>query len=409
MGKLTVAWLWFFLLLTSYYVLKPIRDANGTELAEHLNYWYVGSFAANIVVLAVYAKLVRWLSPRWLTTIVYEFFALCLLGFMAVGTMLDKWPIGVNGAFYIWVSVFNLVVVAVFWSTMTDVFTPEESKSWFGVLASAGSIGAIVGSGFTMWQSQKWGTVSLLAVSFGGLQMAVILAHLTLGRRSNSQTPARPATPAETEIRPSLIDGLKHVLESRYLLGICLFVFLGKVAATYFYNNLQLSLKSSEIGLEARTSLFATMNLWTQIGSMLAQGVLFAWLIKWFGLRTTISIPALTLVVLMVGLYGDPTLNMLIIAQVTQQIVGYGLMTPGQNVLFTMLSKQDRYVSKGFIDTVLFRFSDVVASQMCTAISRSGLALGTASLAMIPLLMVWAVLSWNLGKKHDRTLAENNC
>ncbi|MEQ1827069.1 MAG: hypothetical protein ABL921_14035 [Pirellula sp.] len=96
-----------------------------------------------------------------------------------------------------------------------------------------------------------------------------------------------------------------------------------------------------------------------------------------------------------------PTLSVLVIVQATQQIVGYGLMTPGQNLLFTLLSKQERYVSKGFIDTVLFRFSDVVAGQLCSTLTKTGLSLGFSPLLLIPALSIWLGISWTLGRRHD--------
>lgn len=412
-AKFWVAWLWFFILLNSYYVLKPIRDANGTVLAKYLNYWYMGSFAASIAVLSIYAFLANRLSPRNLTLVVYQFYTICLIGFIAASYWIPEWPTWLTGAFYLWVSVFNLSVVALFWSVMTDVFAPHESKSWFGLLASAGSVGALTGSGLTVMQSQRWTTTSLLLCSLVGLQVSVGLALLCLflsKRRGSLESQDEGASssmrmePNSNIARPpTLMQGIVHIAGSRFLMGICLFVFLGKFAATYCYNNLQLSLLDSNIALEARTSLFASMNMWTQVGSMILQGICFAVIVQTFGAKGVLAIPCLIMIGLMCGLWLQPTLAILVVAQVTQQIVGYGLMSPGQNLLFTMLSRHDRYVTKGFVDTVLFRFSDVIAGQLCAGIVFLGLSLSTASGLMIPVMIGWLIVSWKLGKTYDRS------
>jgi AAA family ATP:ADP antiporter len=195
---------------------------------------------------------------------------------------------------------------------------------------------------------------------------------------------------------------MARVASSRYLLALCGYVLIGKFAATFIYNNLQLSLKASEITAEIRTSWFAQMNLVTQVGSMVIQGLVVAWLFRWIGVRGVLAIPCATVLALLFALTIDPGLGVLIAAQVIQQIVGYGLMTPGQNVLFTVLSRQDRYVSKGFIDTVVFRFSDVLAAQLCTQLISTGTKLPLLAAGIIPLMFVWCFLGVRLGKEYDR-------
>ncbi len=418
--KVILAWLWFFLLLMSYYVLKPLRDGLGASLASELGWWYLATFVTMIVAMAIYARLTDQLGTQWLVVYVYEFFACCMLGFAVYMQGWNDPPYWLTGCFFVWVSVFNLMTVALFWSVMTDVFDTHEGKKWFGILASAGSAGALAGSAMTIYLTSL-GKHGLLLLSCVGIQLTIAISFYLIGLRrqelqnqtnntslhpsNNSPTSDRVESSidsnGENQTPPGLLAGMARVASSRYLLALCGYVLIGKFAATFIYNNLQLSLKASEITAEIRTSWFAQMNLVTQVGSMVIQGLVVAWLFRWIGVRGVLAIPCATVLALLFALTIDPGLGVLIAAQVIQQIVGYGLMTPGQNVLFTVLSRQDRYVSKGFIDTVVFRFSDVLAAQLCTQLVATGTKLPLLAAGIIPLTFVWCFLGVRLGKEYD--------
>ena len=416
--KIVLAWLWFFFLLMSYYILKPLRDGMGATLANELGWWYLATFLTMIGAMAVYSRLANRLSSQWLMTSVYEFFAICMIAFACCMQGWSEQTYWLTGVFFVWVSVFNLMTVALFWSVMTDVFNSQEGKQWFGILASAGSAGALIGSTVTMYLT-SYGKHSLLILSFVVIQATVAIGfYLILLRRKDMQTPTLNSIEFKSESEKKLSTvitdslppdsqssglwaGMLRVLKTPYLLALCGYVVLGKFAATFIYNNLQLAFRGSDYSAEIRTAWFAQMNLVTQIGSMLIQGLLVAWLFRWIGVRGVLAIPCVTVLTLLVALTASPELSVLIAAQVIQQIVGYGLMTPGQNVLFTVLSRQDRYVSKGFIDTVVFRFSDVMAGQLCTQLIATGARLPLLSAAIIPLVFLWCFLGIRLGKEYD--------
>jgi AAA family ATP:ADP antiporter len=416
--KVVLAWLWFFLLLMSYYVLKPVRDGMGATLANELGWWYLATFVTMLAAMAVYARLADRLASQWLVLTVYEFFAGCMLGFALYMQGWSEPSYLLTGSFFVWVSVFNLMTVALFWSVMTDVFHSGEGKKWFGILASAGSAGALSGSALTFYLTSL-GKNGLLLVSCAGIQITIAISFYLIAVRrrvdrenvENKLVHPSAANPdvneknsASTASEPDaagLWSGMARVAGSRYLLALCGYVILGKFAATFIYNNLQLAFKASDISPKIRTEWFAQMNFGTQIGSMIIQGLIVAWLFRWIGVRGVLAIPCATVLALLVALTIDPSLSVLIAAQVVQQIVGYGLMTPGQNVLFTVLSRQDRYVSKGFIDTVVFRFSDVLAAQLCTQLASTVTKLPMLAVSIIPLMFVWFFLGMRLGKEYD--------
>jgi AAA family ATP:ADP antiporter len=327
---------------------------------------------------------------------VYQFFVACLVVFavlLARGYGDAEW---LRNVFFVWVSVFNLYVVAVFWSVMADIFSADEGKSWFGTLAAAGTTGSIVASLVGGVVAERLGVAWLMAVAIGALELSIATAWLALrsepGRSdatSNSNSPTSSG---------SLLAGLRTVLASRYLLLICAFTAIGKFSATFVYNNFQHALRAQELGVEERTRLFSAMNFYSQSGTLAFQAVLAAALMRLAGVGATLAMACGVILGLFAWLAFDAGLWPLMVAKVVQEIVGYGLLVPSQQVLFTVVSRKEKYESKAFVDTVVFRGSDVAASNVCDALGR--FSVSTAALAIVPLAAVWMALGVWLGREQ---------
>lgn len=420
--KLVIAWSWFFVLLLSYYILKPLRDGTASILSDQLDFWYLTTFIFIILTMTIYSQLVGRLSPFGLTCVVYQFFAACIMAFAALVSNKSSLPTWCIGPFFVWVSVFNVCSVALFWSIVTDICSKSEAKQWFGILAGAGSLGAIVGSFLTWIFGKHLGQSGLLFVSFIGLECNFLLSWLFLHRyRSPVNVPLHPEssvdptklkslnatsiTEAQHSDEPlpptSLWKGFLRVWSSPYLLGICLFVLFGKFVATFIYNNLQVLMEAQIATSAERTDVFAQMNLVVQIASAIFQYLIVAWLIQHFGLRKVLVIPSVAIIGVFVAIYFNASLNTLIAAQIIQQVIGYGLVGPSQNILFTIVPRQDKYVAKGFIDTFVFRLSDFLSSKASSLLRWTQFELSTISIALIPVLIAWVWTSIRLGKQFE--------
>ena len=196
----------------------------------------------------------------------------------------------------------------------------------------------------------------------------------------------------------SLRAGLRTVLASRYLLMICAFTAIGKFAATFVYNNFQHALRAEGLGVEERTELFSTMNFYSQSGTLAFQAVLAAALMRLAGVGATLATACGVIVGLFAWLAVDAGLWPLMVAKVVQEIVGYGLLVPAQQVLFTVVSRAEKYESKAFVDTVVFRGSDVAAANVCDALGR--FSVSAAALAILPLVGAWMALGAWLGREQ---------
>lgn len=399
--RLLVSCLWFFLVLFSYYVLKPVRDALATE-TRLFGPLYLATFLAVCAALPLYWRIVARTTRRQLVFGVYQFFVACLVVFavlLARGHGDEEW---LRNAFFVWVSVFNLYVVAVFWSVMADLFSAEEGKSWFGAMAAAGTVGSILASLVGHVAAQRLGVEWLMVVAIGALELSIAMAWLVLrfaSREANaSSSKSKDNSNSEPPSSGSLLAGLRTVLASRYLLMICAFTAIGKFAATFVYNNFQHALRAQQLGVAERTELFSAMNFYSQTGTLAFQAVLAAALMRLAGVGATLAIACSVIVGLFAWLSIDATLWPLMVAKVVQEIVGYGLLVPAQQVLFTVVSRTEKYESKAFIDTVVFRGSDVAAANLCDALGR--FSASAAAVAILPLVGAWMALGAWLGREQ---------
>jgi AAA family ATP:ADP antiporter len=398
--RILVSFTWFFLVLFSYYVLKPVRDALATE-TRLFGPLYLATFLAVCAALPLYWRIVGRTTRRQLVFGVYQFFVACLALFAVLVARGHGDAAWLRNAFFVWVSVFNLYVVAVFWSVMADLFSAEEGKTWFGAVAAAGTVGSIVASLLGGLLAQRFGLAWLMVAAIGGLELSIAMAWLALRIEPRGSGESPPSS-------GSLRAGLRTVLSSRYLLLICAFTAIGKFAATFVYNNFQHALRAEGLGVEARTELFSTMNFWSQSGTLAFQAVLAAALMRLAGVGVTLALACAVIVGLFAWLAVDASVWPLMVAKVVQEIVGYGLLVPAQQVLFTVVSRAEKYESKAFVDTVVFRGSDVVASNVCDALQR--FSVSAAALALVPLAAAWMALGAWLGREQAARsqLADSN-
>ncbi len=138
------AFTYFFLLMSGYYLLRPLRDAMASGVVEDLFSFYAGTFTVMLLLTPLFGALVSRVRKPLLLPIAYGFFASNLLAFyLLFKSMPDSSALA--AAFFVWLSVYNMFVVSVFWSFMADVFRDEEAKRLFGPIAAGGGTGAIVG------------------------------------------------------------------------------------------------------------------------------------------------------------------------------------------------------------------------------------------------------------------------
>jgi AAA family ATP:ADP antiporter len=379
---------YFFFLLMSYYLLRPMREAFGIARgADKLPWLMTATLVAMLLANPLYAALVSRIPRRRFIPLTYRIFALSMLGFWAAFRVLPSHGgVWAGYAFYVWLSVFNLFVVSVFWSLLDDLFTEEVGKRLFGLIALGGTLGALAGAGLTTTLSRGFDlgalriqvappTLLLLSVLF--LEAAVACMKGLAARAS--KVDLKPPTP---EPGPGIFEGLRLVATSRYLQAICLYMLLFTITSTFLYLLQGRIVEQTFEGQAARTAAFARLDFWTNVVTLSVQALFSGRILTGLGLRTTLCLlPALTLASLG-GLWAMPTFAVLAAVQVSRRGLHYAVDRPAREILYIPLGQGEKYKSKPFIDTFVYRGGDMLGVWTPTLLGLLGVPVGAVGLAV---------------------------
>jgi AAA family ATP:ADP antiporter len=416
---------YYFFLLSGYYVLRPIRETFGiTWGTGNLPLLFYGTVGVMLLVNPVYSRLVARLPRSRAIPLVHHTLVALLVGFYAGVTLLEDpaSQVALKYAFYIFISVFNLFIVSIFWSLMSDLFDRDQARRLYGPLAVGGSLGALFGSFLTGSLVDVIGTEQLIPISCVLLEAAVVCA-LAFNRRFAAPAAAAPADlaaapaaePSRAGGRPdealggSAFAGMTAVLRSPYLLGIGGYLLLYGLSSTfaYFFQAGVVSAASADDA--ARTRIFADIDFYTNAVTLVLQGLVFARLLRWLG-------PVFLLVLLPVysaaGFWllssGAIPAGELLLAfgvfQVLRRAIGYGLKKPAQELLFTAVTPEEKYKAKNLIDLAFSRAGDMLGARASSMIEAAQLGLLALAGAAAPVSLLWGLLGVGLGLGYRRRL-----
>jgi AAA family ATP:ADP antiporter len=407
----TLGFAYFFALLASYYLLRPIREEMGIRGGVGALHWgFTATFVALLVAVPASSALFARVPRTRAVPLVYRFFLAHLVLFAAVFAA-GAWPVAVARTFFVWLSVFNLLVVAVFWSFMADLFTAEQGRRLFGRVAAGGSLGAIAGSaaaGLLVGSVGFAGVVLLAAV------LLEVAARCAAALSREPPAPARGRDPRRADrgegvaaahgapVGGTAWSGIGVVFRSPYLLALAAQLLLFTFGSTFLYFE-QARIVAAAIPEPARrTALFAAVDLAVNVGSFAVQAFASGPLAVAFGLA-----PALAAVPLLTGsgflvLAALPSIWAVGAVQGLRRIGHYALERPARDVLFTVVPREQKYKSKPFIDTVVYRGGDALAAWTQSGLAALGLAGRDLALAGVPLAVVSLGLGLWLARRERR-------
>lgn len=397
---LALSALYFFLVMASYFILRPIRDQMGVAGGvDNLAWLFTGTLAAMLLVSPLFSALVsRWPRRRFVTWS-YRALMLCLAAFyLALVSLPESRLVWVGRAFFIWVSVFNLFAVSLFWAVMADVFQSEQSRRLYGVIAAGGSLGALMGGVVTSGLVKVIGTPALLLVSLAMLELALWCMYAIARRMAPSSAEARRA--GDEIIGGNAADGFRLALRSPYLMGICGYMFLYTIGSTFLYF-LQAQVVDATInGREAQTAYFANVDIWVNGLTLVLQLFLTGRLMARIGVGLTLAALPLISVIGFVGLGLWPVLAAVVVFTVARRVTNFALSRPAREALYVPLSRAEKYKAKNLIDTVVYRIGDQVGAWTSSLLVWLGLGLGGIAFTAAPLAAVWLALSLWLGRRY---------
>lgn len=441
-GEATVALLaaaQFYCILTCLMVLRPAREALGLEGGiEAVRWLFMGTLFATLLVHPIFAWLVSRTSRRVFLPLTYRFFAASLIGFWLT---IELWPEAVGTVtgrmFYVWLSVFNLAAVGLFWALLADGLQLQQSKRLFGIIAVGGTLGAITGSAVSAFFALTLGTAALLLIGAALLEVSIWFGR-AISRRMDrlhkqdaagaptadppgpqadpphmEAAAAIPRDPAEwgEAVRPtsppsmriiggSALDGFRKVAGSPYLLSICAYIVMISITATFLYFT-QLRLVDALGGTrDENTRIFAHIDLWTQIATLLMQALLAGWLMRRLGVGIALALLPILTTVGFVWLAAAPALAVLVVVQAMFRAVNRAIARPARETLFTVVSRDEKYKAKSLIDTFIYRGGDVIGAQAERPLHALAPGLMGMAVAIVPIAIAWTSISVYLGVRQ---------
>jgi ATP:ADP antiporter, AAA family len=396
-------WLYIFCVLASYYILRPIRDQMGVAGGvNNLPWLFAGTLIIMLVLNVPYSALVKLLPRRTFISLSYRFFAFTILAFgAALYWATPEQSVWVGRFFFIWTSVFNLFVVSIFWSMVVDIFSSEQGKRLFGFIAAGATLGAIVGSSVTASLAQLVPPAFLLIGAAVLLEVAIWCVR-KLSRLSAKMSDRPHPEREEDPIGGNVMAGFVEAMRSPYLFNTAIFLLLYAVTSTFLYFDQASIVSQSFTSRGEQTTFFATIDLIVNVLTFVVQVFLTGRLVRWLGVALALSfLPVLSM--LGFGVIAVlPALGAVASFQVLRRAGNFALTQPARQVLYTVVSREDRYKAKNFIDTAVYRAGDQVGAWSYALIGAVGWGLKETGIIAVVLSALWLANSYWLGKRQER-------
>jgi AAA family ATP:ADP antiporter len=399
-----LAFLCNFLLMGSYYILRPVRDTVATivgvdQLQQLFTATFIGTFVASGIytALASRIKLTRLLPGVfwfWLCNVVlFE-----LLFQLAPG---NRW---LGAAYYVWFSVTNLFMISVFWSLMVDVFSPEQATRFFPFVAAGGALGAIAGPLLTRLLVGTLGLSGMLLLAAAGFAFVIVTVHLLMrekARLRESSDEAQQST-LDHALKGNAFEGFGQLLKSRYVLNQAAFMLLMTWVNTVAYFCQTDLIARTYTVIANRTQALADIDLVVNVLTALILLLGLGGIVKRFGVTAGLILNPLLMVLAFLATALSPTLFMIQVLQVVRRVAQYAIARPSREICFTVLEQSSRYKAKNVIDTVVYRFGDLSSAWVQAGLRSMGYGMNGAIAVGVAGSVVWGAAAVYLGRRYEK-------
>jgi len=414
-----------FLLLAAYYCIRPLRSAlllpveiqvpgapllKGAEITSYLGAVLAVLF---LIIVPLYASLASRVNRIRLLTSVTTFFIVTLLGFYAIAAS-GALPTAVGVLFYLWIGVFNLMVIAQFWSFANDLYTPEQGKRLFAIVGFGGSVGAATGALIASRLAVRVGAMQMMIIAAVMLATCILLTYVIHQRDRRKPVAHSEHTAAEKSIGGQ--GGFKLVLGNSYLLGIGLLTLTAQVVNTngnFILNQTVAGMAdgAARSGTQSEADIIlatmADVDLWQNLLAMAIQFFLVSRIFKYLGVGGALFV----LPLIALGSYSlfalAPVLSMIRIAKITENATDYSLQNTVRRALFLPTNRDAKYKALQAVETFFWRTGDLLSS-VAVLVFITWLRVPVQAFTFVNILAVgvWLALAAFLAKRNQRLTAE---
>lgn len=409
MSTTLLSFFFVFALMLAYNIMKPVRDAMPPDWSDAALAWlWTYNFFFSIVAVSLYGFAVSRVRLKYLIPGVYSFFALSFVLFYIGASSLTNTEF-IDKAFYLWISLFSLFHISVFWSLMSDLFSKQQAPRLFAFIASGASIGTIAGSIATLWLAKIVGTLNLMLIAAIILVAIVPLVGVLYRLKATRMLPSESAETAEdagsdTVVSGNPFAGFREFVRNPFLLGIALFIFLYTTIGSFVY--FEIKNLTVDIDRDARTQLWAGINLTVNMIAIAVAMFATGRIATRFGIAKTLAIVPIVVAIGFLAVFANPMLAVVIASWVVLKGGNYSITRPAREMLYTLVSREDRFKAKPVIDIVVYRGGDTLAGWAFAGLT-AGLGFGLGGVAAVGAIVAvaWAFVGVYLGRTYDRTTA----
>jgi ATP:ADP antiporter, AAA family len=391
-----------FILMSAYYILKPVRDAMASDWSDtEVSWLWTINLFVTLGMNFLYSLALSLARLKVVVPALYGFFALSFVGFAFGSGHLGDVEL-MHKSFYVWISVFALFHVSVFWSFMADLFNKDQARRLFGFIATGASVGGLVGPLVPVFLAGAVSNNGLMVIAAGMLVLVIpTIAYLERLKVTELHNVDSGGSAAGQSLGGNPFAGFTLLLKSPFLLGIAVFLFFYTSMGSFIYFELKnlLAPYDSETRTQIQSGINWAINVFTILTAVVATGRLTTR----FGLSVTLALIPVMMVGGLLAVSVIASVWIVVFAQVALKAGNYAITRPGREMLFTLVDRETRFKTKPVIDTLVYRVGDSLNAWSFTALSE-GLGLGMSPLAVIgaAIAAVWAVVGVVLGRAYHK-------
>ena len=374
--------------------------------------------AGQVVLLAfvvpLYGRLVSRFVRIRLINVVTAFFVACLLLFY----VLARFHVPLAIVFFLWIGIFNLMVIAQFWSFANDIYTKDQGERLFAIVGFGASLGAVAGSRVADRLIEPVGIYQMMLVG-AGILVAQLLITNYLDRRGPGHATPTGSQAAAAPPKTSGSDAFSLVFRTRYLLLMALMLMLANWVNTtgeYILGSIVKDTVSKTIaagqagGLSQEQMIgnfYSKYFLYVNVAGLLLQLFVVSRIVKHLGVsKAVLFLPMISLGAYNVMIF-LPMLTAVLSAKVAENSTDYSINNTVRNMLFLPCTYEEKFSGKQAIDSFFVRMGDVLSAGL--------VFLGTAVFSIQPrqfalinaiIVVAWLALAWRVGRRYDSLTEE---
>ena len=401
-----------FLLLAAYYIIRPVRQALilSEGGAEVQSYSAAGQALLLLLVVPAYGAFATRVNRIQLITWVTLFFISNLAIFYVLGSN----GVRVGVAFYLWMGIFNVLVIAQFWAFANDLYTEEQGKRLFAIVGVGASLGAWVGAIIAARLFSYLGPYQLMILSAVVLASCILISRVVHGRESAGAGGLQSRVAKEPLGKEG---GFRLVLGSRYLLLIAtLIVLLNLVntAGEFLLGKLVVLEADGRIGTAADAQalkqafigeFYGDFYGWVNLVGLLFQLFLVSRLFKYIGVRGALFILPLIALGGYSLLLTIPLLGAVRFVKILENSTDYSIQNTARHALFLPTSREAKYKAKAAIDTFFWRAGDVLQAVVVFLGTQAALSISGFAGINLFFVVLWLFVVVLLYREHKKVTA----